>query len=153
MSEAVNKIDNGSNQNNNNNTVNGMGSSVSGLSNSNEMFSNNNKLGPHTPYTPGMPATPHTPGSSSGVGISKLACSPSQYPNNNLSGGGMNSNAQHQQQQYSTDNNLNSTSCHLNNQFMDSGLGTNSKSPYQNNQQGQIMNEGDNNGGSNNSNQ
>ena len=46
-----------------------------------------------------MPATPHTPGSSSGVGISKLACSPSQYPNNNLSGGGMNSNAQHQQQQ------------------------------------------------------
>ena len=44
MSEAVNKIDNGSNQNNNNNTVNGMGSSVSGLSNSNEMFSNNNKV-------------------------------------------------------------------------------------------------------------
>ena len=35
---------------------------------------------------------------------------------------------------------------------MDSGLGTNSKSPYQNNQQGQIMNEGENNGGSNNSN-
>ena len=45
MSEAVNKIDNGSNQNNNNNnTVNGMGSSVSGLSNSNEMFPNNNKV-------------------------------------------------------------------------------------------------------------
>ena len=45
MSEAVNKIDNGSNQNNNNNnTVNGIGSSVSGLSNSNEMFPNNNKV-------------------------------------------------------------------------------------------------------------
>ena len=35
---------------------------------------------------------------------------------------------------------------------MDSGIGTNSKSPYQNNQQGQMMNEGENNGGSNNSN-
>ena len=38
MSEAVNKIDNGSNQNN---AVNGMGSAGGGLSNSNEMFSNN----------------------------------------------------------------------------------------------------------------
>ena len=38
MSDAVNKIDNGSNQTS---TVNGMGSSGSGLSNSNEMFSNN----------------------------------------------------------------------------------------------------------------
>ena len=35
---------------------------------------------------------------------------------------------------------------------MDSGLGTNSKSPYQNNQQGQMMNEGESIGGSNNSN-
>ena len=43
MSEAVNKIDNGSNQNNNT-TVNGMGSSGNGLSSSNEMFSNNNKV-------------------------------------------------------------------------------------------------------------
>ena len=38
MTEAVNKIDNGSNQTN---TVNGIGGSGSGLSNSNEFFSNN----------------------------------------------------------------------------------------------------------------
>ena len=38
MSEAVNKIDNGSNQSS---TINGIGNSASGLSNSNEMFTNN----------------------------------------------------------------------------------------------------------------
>ena len=126
MTEAVNKIDNGSNQTN---TVNGIGGSGSGLSNSNEFFSNNkvtfyfglpnkktksfltnvykiklyfiylSQLGPQTPYTPGMPATPHTPGSSTNAGISKMNCSPSPYSNNNNNmPSGLHSNqTQHQQ--------------------------------------------------------
>ena len=127
MSEAVNKIDNGVNQANAGNGMGSSGNGLSASSeifHNNKVrslkviilhlyclqqnllqlgiyYTKNIafQLGPQTPYTPGMPATPHTPGSSSTAGaVSKMACSPSQYPNNNMSTGLQSTNSSQQQQ-------------------------------------------------------
>ena len=127
MSEAVNKIDNGVNQANAGNGMGSSGNGLSASSeifHNNKVrslkviilhlyclqqnllqlgiyYTENIafQLGPQTPYTPGMPATPHTPGSSSTAGaVSKMACSPSQYPNNNMSTGLQSTNSSQQQQ-------------------------------------------------------
>jgi hypothetical protein len=89
-----------------------------------------------------MPATPHTPGSSSYAGVvSKIACSPSQYPNIKHTAGLQSTNPT-QQQQYLTENNPNCTSCQLGNQYIDGGNCAHPKSMYSvsNNQQNQTIN-------------